>query len=77
VCCAQGGNIVVGNQAFNWTQQARLLNYTLITPGLVDIDQYRAVLDELTDIVQGLATGQPPWYSAGSLCNEPIPVLNE
>ncbi len=74
---SQSGNIIVGDMAFNWTQQARKIDYTLITPNLVDLDQYRAALGDLTEIVQGLATGLPPWFSAGSLCNDPIPALNE
>lgn len=77
VCFDQNGNIILGTPGFNWTQQARFMNYTFLTPNLVDLDQYQAALHKLTGILEGLATGMPPFYSAGSLCNDPIPALNE
>ncbi|CAL8464903.1 g4438 [Coccomyxa elongata] len=73
----QGGNIVVGKMVFNWTQQTSLVNYMLLIPNVVDLDQYRAALGDLIEIVQGLATGMPPWFNSGPGCNSPIPALND
>ena len=67
----------MGNAAFNWTQQTSLVKYTLIIPNVVDLKEYRAALDNLIEIVQGLATGMPPWFNSGPGCNSPIPALNE
>lgn len=63
--------------AFKWTQQTSLVNYTLLIPNVVDLDEYRAALGDLIEIVQGLATGMPPWFNSGPGCNSPIPALNE
>ena len=71
----QSGNLVVGARQFNFSQQAPLFNYTLITPNVVDLAAYQAELASLVQIVQGLVTGQPPWQSPGSPCNSPIPAL--
>ena len=70
----QGGNLVVGARQFNFSQQASYFNYSLITPNLADLPAYRAALQQLTQVVQGLATGFPPWQAA-TPCNSPIPAL--
>lgn len=67
----------MGKMAFNWTQQTSLVKYTLLIPNVVDLDQYRAALGDLIEVVQGLATGMPPWFNSGPGCNSPIPALNE
>jgi hypothetical protein len=74
---AQTGRIVLGNLQFNWTQQAQFINYTVITPSVVDLPAYMNALDDLTEIVQGIATGQPPWQSPGAPCNMPVPAVQK
>ena len=73
-CPLQGGNLVAGMRQFNFSQQAAYFSYSLITPNLVDLPAYRVALQQLTQVVQGLATGLPPWQAA-SPCNSPIPAL--
>ena len=73
---AQSGLLVVGAPQFNWTQQLSFINYTVYVPNVVDLENYRKTLSQLTNVTQGLVTGQPPWTSPGAPCNRPIPALN-
>jgi hypothetical protein len=66
---------VVASRQYNFSQQHQYFNYSLITPNVVDLAAYQAALGQLTQVVQGLASGQPPWQSPGSPCNSPIPAL--
>ncbi|CAK0786944.1 hypothetical protein CVIRNUC_010158 [Coccomyxa viridis] len=70
------GLLITGGPQFNWTQQLNYMNYTVLSPNVVDLADYRRTLSQLVNITQGLVTGQPPWTSPGAPCNRPIPALN-
>ena len=72
----QSGLLITGAPQFNWTQQLNYMNYTVLSPNVVDLADYRRTLSQLVNITQGLVTGQPPWTSPGAPCNRPIPALN-
>lgn len=73
----QTGRIVVAARQFNWTLQEAFMNYTVLIPNVVDLSQYLAALRDLTQVVQGIATGQPPWTSPGAPCNQPVPAVKK
>ena len=74
---AQSGDVVLAAPQFSFSQQTQYFNYTLLTPNVVDQAAYQAALGQLVQVTQGLVTGQPPWQSAASPCNQPIPALQK